>query len=86
MSETATPAPSISTFRLGLELLRYRPGLFGFCFVCWTLIHGTPLLVGLLIGQIFATLTDEATAGFGSGDSPWTWVVLWTTSIFVAIP
>lgn len=64
------------TFRLGLELLRYRPWLFGFCFVCWTLIHGTPVLVGLLIGAIFDNLTDGVVAGFGSGDSAWTWVAV----------
>ncbi len=63
------------TFRIGWELIKYRPGLFGFCFVCWTLIHATPLAVGVLIGQIFGILARGAEAGFESGDSPWTWVV-----------
>lgn len=65
----------MSTFRIGMELLRYRPALFGFCFVCWTLIHGSPLLVGILIGRIFDVLTRGSEAGFESGDSPWTWVL-----------
>ncbi|MEM9565703.1 MAG: ABC transporter ATP-binding protein [Actinomycetota bacterium] len=64
----------MGTFRIGVELLRYRPGAFGFCFVCWTLIHATPLLVGLVIGQIFGILADGAEAGFDSAGSPWTWV------------
>jgi ATP-binding cassette subfamily B protein/ATP-binding cassette subfamily C protein len=55
--------------------MRYRPAVFGFCFVCWTLIHASPLLVGVLIGQVFEALAGGAEAGFSSGDSPWTWVV-----------
>ena len=69
------PRPELGTFRIGWELLKYRPWLFGFCFTCWTLIHATPLAVGLLIGRIFGVLADGADAGFESGDSPWTWVV-----------
>lgn len=64
----------LGTFRIGWEMMRYRPGLFGACFACWTLIHGTPLLVGVLMGRTFDALTGGAAAGFGSADSPWTWV------------
>ena len=65
----------LGTFRIGWELIQYRPGLFGFSFVCWTLIHATPLVVGILIGQIFGLLSDGAVAGFDDVGSPWTWVV-----------
>lgn len=68
-------SPRFGTFRIGWELMRYRPALFGFCFGCWTLIHASPLIVGVLIGRIFEALADGAEAGFSSGDSPWTWVV-----------
>ncbi len=70
-----TERPAMSTFRIGWELMRYRPALFGFCFFCWTLIHGAPLLSGLLIGRVFGALADGADAGFSSEDSAWTWVV-----------
>ncbi|MEM7326130.1 MAG: ABC transporter ATP-binding protein [Actinomycetota bacterium] len=62
---------SESTFRLAIDLVRYRPGLFGYSFVCWTLIHLSPLLVGLLVGRAF----DALTAGEAAATSPWTWVI-----------
>ena len=74
----SSPDPAgerLGTFRIGWELMRYRPALFGFCFVCWTLIHASPLVVGVLIGRIFEALASGSEAGFESGDSPWTWVV-----------
>ncbi len=63
---------TLSTTRLALELLKYRPKLFLFCFVSWTTIHSFPLLFGLLIGRIFDSLAGDQPA-FGSA---WTWVAI----------
>ena len=63
-------SPSQSTYRLAWELMRYRPGLFGFCFVCWTIINASPVLVGLLIGRIF----DALVADVADFSSAWTWL------------
>jgi ATP-binding cassette subfamily B protein len=52
----ATP---VSTFRILWELVKYRPGRFGFCLMMWTLVHGSPLLFGILIGQVFDRLAGE---------------------------
>jgi ABC-type multidrug transport system fused ATPase/permease subunit len=38
----------------------------------WTVIHALPVILGLLVGQVFDTLSGEA----GVGESPWTAVVL----------
>jgi ATP-binding cassette subfamily B protein len=62
----------VSTLRLAWELIRYRPGLWSFSFVMWTVIHALPVVLGLLVGQVFDTLSGEA----GVGESPWTAVVL----------
>lgn len=62
---------SESTFRLGLELVGYRPWLFGVSFLCWTLIHMSPLLVGFFVGRVF----DALVAGEEASSSPWTWVI-----------
>jgi ATP-binding cassette subfamily B protein/ATP-binding cassette subfamily C protein len=51
-------APQISTIRLLWELLKYRPGRFAFCLFMWTLVHGSPLLFGLFIGQVFDRLAQ----------------------------
>lgn len=62
----------MSTLRLAWELIRYRPGLWSFSFVMWTVIHALPVILGLLVGQVFDTLSGEA----GVGQGPWTAVVL----------
>ncbi len=64
--------PTLTTFQLAIELAKYRPGLFGFCFVCWTAIHSFPVLFGLLIGQIFDALAGDEPAF----RSAWTWVAV----------
>jgi ATP-binding cassette subfamily B protein len=46
----------VSTFRILWELIKYRPGRFLFCMSVWTLVHGSPLLFGILIGQVFDRL------------------------------
>jgi ATP-binding cassette subfamily B protein len=49
-------AVRVSTFRILWELIKYRPGRFLFCMSVWTLVHGSPLLFGILIGQVFDRL------------------------------
>jgi ATP-binding cassette subfamily B protein/ATP-binding cassette subfamily C protein len=48
----------MSTLRLVWELIRYRPGRFSFCLLMWTLVHGSPLLFGILIGMVFDRLAE----------------------------
>ncbi len=63
---------TVGTYRLAIELLKYRPKLYLFCFLCWATIHSFPLLFGLLIGQIFDALAGDQPAF----DSAWTWVAI----------
>lgn len=62
----------MSTFRLALELIRYRPRLFWFSVAMWAVVHATPILFGVLIGEVFDRLSGEAPAG----SSPWTVVAV----------
>lgn len=62
----------MSTFRLGIELIRYRPGLWSVAFVGWTLIHALPIVLGLLVGAVF----DRLAGGAAAVDSAWTPVAL----------
>ncbi len=48
----------MSTLRLVWEVIRYRPGRFLFCMFMWTLVHGSPLLFGILIGLVFDRLAE----------------------------
>jgi ATP-binding cassette subfamily B protein/ATP-binding cassette subfamily C protein len=48
----------MSTLRLVWELFRYRPGRFLICLFMWTLVHGSPLLFGILIGMVFDRLAE----------------------------
>ncbi|HEX5695735.1 MAG TPA: ABC transporter ATP-binding protein, partial [Acidimicrobiia bacterium] len=48
----------MSTLRLVWELFRYRPARFLFCLMLWTLVHGSPLLFGILIGLVFDRLAE----------------------------
>jgi ATP-binding cassette subfamily B protein/ATP-binding cassette subfamily C protein len=53
----------MSTLRLAWELFLYRPGRFLFCLSMWTLVHGSPLVFGILIGQVFDRLAAEGPVG-----------------------
>jgi len=52
-----TPLSTLGVIR---ELIRYRPGRFFFSFFMWAVVHGSPLLFGILIGQVFDRLTGDA--------------------------
>ncbi|MEO5953164.1 MAG: hypothetical protein ABIQ44_11920, partial [Chloroflexia bacterium] len=54
----------MTTGRAIWTLARYRPGLYLLNFFLWTLFYQMPLLVGLLIGAFFDTLSDKTGAGW----------------------
>ena len=57
----------VGTFRILWELVKYRPMRFSFCLMMWTLVHGSPLLFGILIGRIF----DRLAAGPPVAQTAW---------------
>ena len=57
MTPLTTPLTTLGVIR---ELIRYRPGRFFFSFLMWTVTHGSPLLFGILIGQVFDRLAGDA--------------------------
>jgi len=66
------------TFRVGWEMIRYRPGRFLFAWVMWTVIHGTPVLLGLAIGAVF----DRLTRGEVFGEGVWSIVLVFTAIVY----
>ncbi len=64
----------VSTFRILWELIKYRPGRFLFCMSMWTLVHGSPLLFGILIGQVF----DRLAAGQPLAETAWGPVIVFS--------
>ncbi|MEX2280726.1 MAG: ABC transporter ATP-binding protein [Acidimicrobiia bacterium] len=65
---------SYSTLRLGWEVIRYRPLRFFAAAVLWTLIHGTPVFLGIAVGAVFDHLSD----GEQLGEGVWTAVLVFT--------
>lgn len=63
-----------STLRVGWEMVRYRPVRFLFAFFLWTVIHGTPVFLGLAVGAVFDRLAD----GEVLGEGVWTAVLVFT--------
>ncbi|HUO46617.1 MAG TPA: ABC transporter ATP-binding protein [Acidimicrobiia bacterium] len=57
----------MSTLRLVWEMMLYRPLRFFFCMGMWTLVHGSPLIFGILIGVVF----DRLSAGTPLATSAW---------------
>lgn len=62
----------VSTLRLAWELVKYRPLVFFFSAVMWTLVHSSPILFAVLIGRVFDRLAGDSTA------SPWTPVLIFS--------
>lgn len=63
-----------STLRLGWEMIRYRPLRFFGAAVLWTLIHGTPVFMGIAVGAVF----DSLSGGEVAGEGVWTAVLVFT--------
>lgn len=63
-----------STLRVGWEMIRYRPLRFFVAALMWTIIHGTPVFLGIAIGAIFDRLAD----GEIFGEGVWTVVLIFT--------
>lgn len=71
----------MKTFRLAIELIKYRPAVFFFTFIMWTGVHGIPIVFAVLIGQVFDRLADGATVGL----SPWTPVIVFASIVYVRL-
>ncbi|MGH2544848.1 MAG: ATP-binding cassette domain-containing protein, partial [Ardenticatenaceae bacterium] len=54
------------------RLLRYRPWLFAVNCLAWGIFHSIPVLIGLVVREIFNSLTGSAVAGLNS----WTLLAL----------
>ena len=67
----------LRTTRLAVELIKYRPGVFFYSFAMWALVHGSPIAIGILIGQVFDRLTDGASAA----SSAWTPALIFTVLV-----
>lgn len=65
-------------FRVGREMIRYRPGRFAFAAVLWTLIHGMPVALGVAIGLVF----DRLTEGEVVGEGVWSAVLAFTAIVY----
>lgn len=63
-----------SILRLGWEMIRYRPLRFFAAALLWTLIHGTPVFLGIAVGVVFDGLSD----GEIIGEGVWTAVLVFT--------
>ncbi len=55
-----------------IKLLRHRTLLYGVSFVLWGFIHGSPVLIGILVKAVFDALSGSAAAT----SSAWTFVIL----------
>lgn len=64
----------MTTGRLTWRLIRYDPALFLANLATWTVIHTTPLILGLLMRMFFDKLSGKAAAGF----------TVWTIIAFIA--
>ncbi len=62
----------MSSFAIVLELMRYRPWRFVASAALWSLMHGSPVVFGYLIGRIF----DELSGGATVESNPWVLVVV----------
>lgn len=63
----------MTAFRIVIELMRYRPRRFAVSALLWSIMHGSPVVFGYLIGRIFDELTGEATVA----SNPWVLVAIY---------
>lgn len=67
--------PRQSTLRLVWELLKYRPGRFAVSASLWAVVHGSPVVFGILVGAVF----DRLAGGAVAAQSAWTPVIVFAT-------
>ena len=67
-----------STLRVGWEMIRYRPGRFFFAALLWTLIHGTPVALGVAIGAVF----DRLSEGEIFGEGVWSIILVFAAIVY----
>ncbi len=65
----------MTTGQFTWRMIRYDPGLFLANFASWTVVHVTPLILGLLMRMFFDRLSGKAPAGF----------TVWTIIAFIAV-
>ena len=68
----------MTTFRIVVELMRYRPRRFLLSALLWSLMHGSPVVFGYLVGKIFDVLTGDAPVR----SNPWVLVVIYAAVAF----
>ena len=64
----------VTTLGMVRELIAYRPGRFFFSFFMWGVVHGSPLLFGILIGTVF----DRLAGGADLAATAWTPVAIFS--------
>ncbi|MEX2423466.1 MAG: ABC transporter ATP-binding protein, partial [Acidimicrobiia bacterium] len=67
-----------STLRVGWEMIRYRPGRFFFAAVLWTMIHGSPVALGVAIGAVF----DRLSEGEMFGEGVWSIILVFAAIVY----
>ncbi len=65
----------MTSFQIVVELMRYRPKRFALSAALWSLMHGSPVVFGYLIGKIFDSLSGEATVAA----NPWVPVAIFAS-------
>lgn len=70
-----------STLRVGWEMIRYRPGRFLLAAFLWTVIHGSPVALGVAIGAVFDRLAD----GAAFTDDVWSVVLAFVAIVYARL-
>ena len=63
----------MTSFRIVVQLMRYRPRRFLLSALLWSLMHGSPVVFGYLVGKIFDVLTGDAPVR----SNPWVLVAIY---------
>jgi ATP-binding cassette, subfamily B, bacterial len=59
-------------------MVRYRPGRFFFAALLWTLIHGSPVALGVAIGAVF----DRLSEGEMFGEGVWSIILVFAAIVY----
>ena len=58
----------MKTWQIVLQLMRWRPVVYGFLLLFSIIVFGLPLVVGVLMQSLFDTLSGPASSGLGLWD------------------